>query len=369
MTQNNAPRYRHIQNMLQERIRQGIYSPGNRLPSEAALSEEFGVSLITVKRALELLAADGLVRKAQGKGTFVAEESTTPDRPGGASRIIGLVMDDFLAGFGVGITDSMEIEAEKRGYRVVPLRTGGEQARESAAIETLLAAGAQALVITPVHGEYYNQEILRLVLENFPVVFLDRKLDGIPAPFIASDNRTAAMDAFEHLYALGHRRILMVTPSKAAFSLTERQEGIHAFCQTHPDVICSPHYVNFTRQGGSERADVCAAIESISRAIAESDCTAVFCMQHKLALITQHAAAKLGTRIPEDLSVICFDENYDIDDSHFFTHIRQPEHFLGAAAVEAALQKLEAPDTPPAVQLFRATLARGESTAPPREVK
>ncbi len=66
--------WRQIAASLQGDIANGAYTPGGRLPTEAELSARFGVNRHTVRRALEVLSREGLVRVEQGRGTFVTED-------------------------------------------------------------------------------------------------------------------------------------------------------------------------------------------------------------------------------------------------------------------------------------------------------
>lgn len=63
----------HIANELAQAIGQGVYAPGSRLPSEHALAERFGVNRHTVRRSLSALVQRGLLRSAQGSGTYVED--------------------------------------------------------------------------------------------------------------------------------------------------------------------------------------------------------------------------------------------------------------------------------------------------------
>jgi GntR family transcriptional regulator len=69
------PLYAHIHAQLVERIRSGQWTPGQRIPSEFAIAEEFEVSQGTARKALEALSADKLVVRKQGRGTFVFEHT------------------------------------------------------------------------------------------------------------------------------------------------------------------------------------------------------------------------------------------------------------------------------------------------------
>jgi GntR family transcriptional regulator len=69
----NTPLYRTVYDSLRERILAGAYPPGEALPSEPRLVNDYGVSLITVRRALQELVLDGLIERRQGIGSFVRE--------------------------------------------------------------------------------------------------------------------------------------------------------------------------------------------------------------------------------------------------------------------------------------------------------
>lgn len=70
--------YTRITNALRQRITDGTYAPGTRLPSEAALCTEFGVARNTVRRALSTLQDEGLITARTGVGRFVQDETTPP---------------------------------------------------------------------------------------------------------------------------------------------------------------------------------------------------------------------------------------------------------------------------------------------------
>src|SRR5215831_13392336 len=67
-----VPRYHQIARSLRERIAAGAPAPGERLADQRSLAREFGVTLMTLRQALELLERDGLITRRHGLGTFVA---------------------------------------------------------------------------------------------------------------------------------------------------------------------------------------------------------------------------------------------------------------------------------------------------------
>jgi GntR family transcriptional regulator len=100
-----TPLYRKVYDDLRRRIRLGQYTRGTALPSETRLTEEFGVSLITVRRALDELVLDGLVERRQGVGTFIRDSarnvsigmsSFTYDVASGRLRLVRTLLKDDM---------------------------------------------------------------------------------------------------------------------------------------------------------------------------------------------------------------------------------------------------------------------------------
>lgn len=76
MTESHVPKYAQIADIFRQRIARGIWSQGLRLPANEELAEEFGVSRVTIRQAVELLAREDLVEAQQGRGTFVTGKTT-----------------------------------------------------------------------------------------------------------------------------------------------------------------------------------------------------------------------------------------------------------------------------------------------------
>ena len=378
MSDNRFPLYIKVYDELLERIQNNHYKENEKLPSENDLTEQFGVSKITIKKALEMLTKEGYVIRIPGKGSFINSgyaRSNTYDNNTTKSfanvetlnnqKFIGIIMDDYLSGFGADIVYGMEKEAEKHGYSVIAIRSHGSQVKESKAIDTLMSIGAEAIVIMPVHGEYYSEKILRLVLEGFPLIFMDRKLQGIPAPFIGSDNEAAAKKAVEYLFSIGHENILVISPPQNANSLTERINGIKlAFDSASSSQANKTELIiDSILPEMNEREYNEENIKNIENMLRNNNnITAILCLQYRLALMAKKAISNLNKSIPSDYSLLCFDENYDVLGCQFFTHIKQQEEKMGEMAVIQALKKLENPSSQLESKLFDTELIICEST-------
>ncbi len=143
-------RYQQIANELRERVRQGLYQPGDKLPTERELSRQFQVAHLTIRRAHQDLEAEGVIRRERGRGTFVCELPPAPTEAAGhCTARIGYI--------------SIERQIEGRVFQLI--RAGLEQHGR----RLLLDVMDQTSVVTRL-PELIEQERLELVL-------LDGRLD------------------------------------------------------------------------------------------------------------------------------------------------------------------------------------------------
>ena len=165
--------YQTVYDTLQERIRCGQIRPGERLPAEKALAEEFGVSRITIQKAMGMLVQDGYIVRRPGRGSFASLDAGKAEQKAGErgadggemSRMIGLVMEEFSASFGIEMLKAIEEEAEKKGYHLCIKRSCGDQLREKKMLESLMQMKVAGMIVMPTHGQHYNTEILKMVGE------------------------------------------------------------------------------------------------------------------------------------------------------------------------------------------------------------
>ena len=91
-----VPLYKQIVRALSDSIANGTYRPRDKLPTEAELIEQFGVSRITVRSAIKEMEDAGLVERARGKGTFVAEINSNGYEAQDAKAAVDMLIDKFL---------------------------------------------------------------------------------------------------------------------------------------------------------------------------------------------------------------------------------------------------------------------------------
>jgi DNA-binding LacI/PurR family transcriptional regulator len=357
------PYYRHIYDYLLEQISSGKLNAGDKLPSEKELCGIFGVSRITSKKALELLAEAGIISRLPGKGSFVGGSlGRKAVRSVPASRFIALIISDFNDAFGTRMLYAIEEACTTLGYHLILKRTRDSAEEEERALKSLADDGAAGILMLPAHGEYYNAEILKQILNKRPLVFVDRKMKGLPVPSVATDNVTTAKLGVEHLLRLGHRNIAFYSgPVEYISTVEARWNGfVKAFADS--GIILDPAFVclNIAAEGG---------MDAVKEHLAERpEITAAFASEFSIAMIVKHAALALGRSIPEDLSLITVDSPVYMPDNSPLTFLHQDEEEIGRRAVESLHTIITGADPSSIGDIqIPARLLIGGSTLPPKK--
>lgn len=370
--------YETIYNRLLERINSGEIKKGERLPSEKELTQAFGVSRITTQKAMNMLAEQGIIVRHPRLGSFVKEdkelseaaEMKKTEEAGDTAaykKLIGLVMEDFTDSYGIELLRAIENESRQLGYHLCIKRSMGSQDTEKEAIDQLMELGAAGILIMPTHGDHYNTQILKLVVDGYPVVFVDCYLDKIPASYVGTNNKKAAEELTDYLIEMGHRKIAVISaPAAAAVTLSDRMEGFEAACNKSGisieegfiiDDIRStmPNYRSLENTGQD--------MEGIEKFLKQHDnVTAVFATEYLIADMVKSVCRKIGKRVPEDISIACFDGPASLYRNAFFTHMRQDEQRIGAAAVRKLNELLCKQEQGASTQIYLdAELIQGDS--------
>lgn len=370
--------YEKIYRDLAEDIRQGTYKPGDQLPTELALAKAWGVSRITSKKALNLLAQQGLVVRRRGLGTFVSKSglsSLMSRNPGAAlpprgqgKRRIGLIMEDLGESYALDLFYQMERQADRLGFQICLGISYGDQAVERQAIRDLMALDIEGLLVMPSHSAYYDTDLLRLVLSHFPLVLIDRPLNGIPAPCVCSNNEEGARLLTEHLLSRGHQDIVYVTTNVAeAISLEERYQGyVKAMRQNGleprlPKVL--PELARFSQgardAGGGEGEPENALLAWL---MAHEEVTAIICAEYGIAHLARDSARRLNRAVPGSLAICCFDEKYGYLGEYDFTHIQQDTAAMAQQALDILWAMLEGKNMRRQKRIIPVALMPGKST-------
>lgn len=363
--------YLRVYNDIKEKILNGEYGHQERLPTEAELETLYGLSRITIKKAMTMLTDEGLVERFPGRGTFVrfADAKVSQERLPAKQPCIGFVMSGFSASFGQGLLQGIADEANRQDCAlVVGLRYSSIE-DENKLVQRLIDQGADGVIAMAMHSDNeINAGIVNNAMKGYPLVLVDRFLEGISLPYIGSDHADAAFQATQYLFSLGHKCIGLISSAPTTSAITERERGyMKAYAMTKYRL--SQDYLFFDIKSSMPGCHVPEVIrrdvECMKRYYQENpNVTAVLCIDFDTMKVCEAAANELGLRIPEDLSLVCFDAPDDGLTYHEYTHIRQAELEIGERAVRMLLDVIRG-DREPKYLLVPTELCIGNSTASP----
>ena len=339
--------YRKVYDELLERIRNGIYLPGSKLPGDEELCEEFGVSAITLKKALEMLAESGHVKRVPGKGTYVEkrEKAGTKGRKEGTGHLLGLVLEHVSTPFGLEMMYQMDRIAQKAGYRLIVRFSYGDREKETEEIRFLFSMKVDGIIIMPSHGKHYSPAILQLYLDDFPMVMIDKKLRGIPVPSVRTDNRAAAAALVRELAEKGCRRIaFFTTEDTEAISVRERRNGfineMERLNLTEAGICVLPY--GRGAEGFLDNRPDPNAIRTVRKFLEKErrEIDAVIAEEYGIVPVVTAAAVQVGIDLEQDIRLACIDEDYLAPYGPVFLHVKQDEAAIAKKAVELLLGRI-----------------------------
>jgi DNA-binding LacI/PurR family transcriptional regulator len=330
------PLYIAVRQAVRAAIDAGRFAPGERLPSTKALSDEMDVSLVTMHRAMQDLVASGVLRRGQGKGTFVHEQYGESGRPGLLCRF-GLVFhaESSLAdSYHSQILEGVRQRSNELGIDLVLLRFGEDWRRECQGY----------LYVNPLQTQLERSARARRTrqIENAPPVVVVGATFNLPnVTSYDTDNVGIGRAAVRHFVAKGHRRIAFVGGSGSVSNDRDRFEGFAEACREAGIPVSGRHILRAPGWRLDDRGR-----EAVAMMFREPDPpTAIFAAGYYFALDCYTAAARVGCHIPADVSIVA------VDDPPSAAHLspaldtfRQPLIQLGRVAVESLFSQVSKPE-------------------------
>jgi DNA-binding LacI/PurR family transcriptional regulator len=265
------------------------------------------------------------------------------------SNLLGVV---FTAGqeFHAGLIDGVYRAAESRGYDVL-LSCVTPHHREQQAVRTLLDDRCEALVL--IGSELATRELADLAA-RLPVVAVARKVRGVDA--VRSDDLYGATLAVTHLAELGHRAITYLDGGRAP-GAAERRKGFRTAAAA---LGISATVID---GGLTEREGAAAASAMLTAQLP----TAVFAFNDRCALGVIDVLIRAGVRVPDDVSVIGFDDSPLAGLAHVnLTTVGQDSAGLADRAVARAVDRIDGPAVKAIDAVCEPGLVVRGSTALPR---
>ncbi|MEO8594106.1 MAG: GntR family transcriptional regulator [Candidatus Solibacter sp.] len=340
----NGPKYQQICQSIKTLIESGTYAPGGRLPSECDFVQSYGASRVTVSRALKELQIGGYIDRRAGSGTYVRASSTRHHTFGLLIPELGQteIFEPICQGMAEAQQDQNHVLVWGRSL------SGSDVTVPDArtVCSRLLANKVSGVFFAPVEGTPLKAEINQAVVSmmseaRVPIVFLDRDIVDYPDrsrfDVVGIDNRRAGCVVTQHLISVGCRRIAFIgrphlAPSCVARSAGYRDALASAQSELGPAVV--------ERLDPSDRQLV---LEVMERHTPDG----IVCSNDRTAALLMRTLFELKISIPDTVKIVAFDDvSYASLMTVPLTTIRQPCDQVGAAAIQAMVQRIATPDMP-----------------------
>lgn len=344
-----------IYEYVKKQIKEGAY-PDGKLPPECELAQQFFVSRITTKNAMKRLVEDGLIVRIQGKGSFVKQPDAdhfphlAPAPSETVRHTIALVMGGYTSSFGLDVLNGAIMEAQAHGAHLIVAASNNDQQLETELITSLMNSDVKGIVIQPAHGEVYSKQIIQALYSNYPIIMLDRRMQGIDAPFVGVDNRALSQSAVDRLFKCGHRNIaLMALADERSSTIQERMEGFVDACVNNHVAVNKDLWLVNLNAAFQQPPELLSATDTYEyyvqqiqqHLVAHPEITAVFGTEYRVSKAAWEALRRLGKTMPQDVSLVSFDMDSSYVGSHTMSYIKQPQHEMGRRAVRMLLDAVE----------------------------
>lgn len=228
----SLPLYQQIRENFIKEIEMGKLTSGDRIPSESEIMKAFHVSQITAKNALNSLAEMGYVSRIRGKGTFV-----NFDKKKKHEYTIGIIFTTLKTYIDKDLLNYIEYFAQKEKIRFFFGLSREIMNDEVKLINHFVDCGVEGLIIFPTESEIYNENILRLNLQRFPLVLIDRYFSKLGIPCVTSDNFSAGYKLADLIIKEGFKRLSFVTTAQENSATIDRMQGIESAFVAHKTPI------------------------------------------------------------------------------------------------------------------------------------
>ncbi|WP_204057096.1 LacI family DNA-binding transcriptional regulator [Microbispora corallina] len=332
----------------------------------AEVAKKVGVSEATVSRVLN--GKPG-VSDATREAVLTALDVLGYERPtqlrGDRGRLVGLVLPELQNPIFPAFAEVVGGALAQQGFTsVLCTRTVGGVS-EADYVDLLLQQHVSGMVFAGglyAQGDASHSHYERVLERKLPIVLVNAAVEHLGFPQVSCDDVAASEIALAHLLALGHTQVALLLGPPDHVPSQRKLAAFRAYARANGVELPADHveHTMFSLEGGHA-----AAARMVRRGI-----TGIVCASDVLALGAIRAARRAGLSVPDDVSVIGYDDSALMNCTDPpLTTVRQPIDAMGRAAVELLVAQIDAAVVPGDELLFEPELVVRASTAPaPRKV-
>jgi GntR family transcriptional regulator of arabinose operon len=326
-------KYEIVLEFIKEQILNKQITQGDKILSENELALKFGLSRFTVRHAIDILTNEGLVEKHHGIGTFVKIGHTGKK----SSHVVGVIttyLDDYIF---PNIINGIDTVLSQNGFTISLGITYNKTEKELLCLKSMLQNDVDGLIIEGTKSALPNVNINIINAfkkKDIPIIFINGIYSDVDCSYVVMDDEKGGMLATAHLLNNGHTKI------GGIFKLDDIQ-GHKRY----------KGFVNSMRQNEiaiNENAILWYSTEDVENIFSKDydkifikyfeDCTAIICYNDQIAVKTIEVLERNGKLIPEDISIISFDNSYLAEISSVkLSSISHVGNVMGETAANALL--------------------------------
>ncbi|WP_085522964.1 GntR family transcriptional regulator [Tuberibacillus sp. Marseille-P3662] len=335
-------KYVQIKEAIKSWILQGQITPGQKIDTETELIRKFGVSRHTIRQAVGELVHEGWLYRIQGGGTYCANREQATTNPTG-DQTIGVITTYISDYIFPSIIRGIESYLSEKDYSVLIASTNNNVDKEKKSLQNILTKNIDGLIVEPTKSAFHNPNLnyyLNLERNNIPYVMINASYTELASPSMTMNDEKGGYMATQHLIDLGHKRILGLFKTDDIQGINRMKGYIRAHRENqsipHPDMM-----VTFNTEDKGEILQ-----QKVSELLLSKDTAArpdaIVCYNDEIAISILHVTRELGLSIPEDLSIVGYDDSQLAEASEVkLTSVKHPKTGMGQAAAESIVRLIE----------------------------
>ncbi|MFD1472024.1 GntR family transcriptional regulator [Companilactobacillus mishanensis] len=354
-------KYEMVKQDLKEKILSGFYTFNDKLPTESTMMKTYKVSRYTIRRAISDLETEHYIFTIQGGGMFVDDWQKQQEPQVFEQKQIGVITTHIADYIFPNIITGIDRYVSGEGYSVLISNTQNDPEKERASIKKMLDNNLSGLIIEPTQsalGDPNKDLFEQIKASGLPTIFINSHYADLDFPYIEMNDVAAGKVVTDALFNLGHEQILGI------FKIDDGQ-GVHRMngyvksYQEHSKFSYLSEIVMY--QTSDNMHSVFTKIERILRR--EDHPTAIVCYNDQLAIKIIDLIRSLNMQVPEDISVIAFD-NYQLSQylSPKLSTVEHPKEKMGRDAAKMLFDIMNGNEQPKSIRYDPQLILR-ESTS------
>ncbi len=341
----SGTKYKALYDWIAKSIDSRKVAFGEKLPSENMLCQKFGISRQTVRNALAELEKAEYVSRFKGKGTFVKKKVTL-----GRADTVGVCLSFLENYIFPNVLHGIEEVLTEHGFGIDFGFGNNRVDQEAKFLRRMLDMNVSGLIVEgvksafPTPNEQYYKELQRA---NIPIVFVHNYYSNVKCPCVLMDDETLMAQLTELLIQAGHRRIAGVFKFDDLQGILRYTGFVKALMKAglpvNEDLVA--WYDSTNLESARVRTD--CILEEFADVIVKKGVTAFACYNDLIASRMVEKLEARGVRVPEDVSLVGFDNSEIVQLKKFrLTTAHHPKDLLGETAAKKLLHLIHNPQEP-----------------------